>query len=141
MPLLVLLTNNRSWRHTYPLLKLYYFNASHVGQKTNMGFRYLIDLVNGQWSIVNGEGSASLLLLNYYANSCSKLSVISFHLSIYHWSLSSSTFSVISFQLSIILFLIIEIQPYLIKFAAEYYWWCWLQMKIKPACCLCRNSY
>ena len=51
--------------------------------------------------MVNGEGSASLLLLNYYANSSSKLSVI-------------------SFQLSIILFLIIEIQPYLIKFAAEY---------------------
>ena len=53
MPLLVLLTNNRSWRHTYPLLKLYYFDASHVGQKTNMGFRYLIDLVNGD--LVNGD--------------------------------------------------------------------------------------
>jgi hypothetical protein len=49
-----LLTNNRSWRHAFPLLKLYYFNASHVGQKTNMGLRtqiniQLSDLVNGQW--------------------------------------------------------------------------------------------
>jgi hypothetical protein len=47
-----------------------------------MGFRYLIDLVNGD--LVNGEGSASLLLLNYYANSSSTISVISFQLSIYH---------------------------------------------------------
>jgi hypothetical protein len=44
-----LLTNNRSLQHAYPLLKLYCFNASHVGQKTNMGFRRLSDLVNGEW--------------------------------------------------------------------------------------------
>jgi hypothetical protein len=43
-----LLTNNRSLQDTYPLLKLYYFNASHVGQKTNMG-------LNCEWAIVNGQ--------------------------------------------------------------------------------------
>ncbi len=48
-----LLTNNRSWRHAYPLLKLYCLNASHVGQKTNMGFGWLSDLVNG--GLVNGQ--------------------------------------------------------------------------------------
>ena len=43
-----LLTNNRSLQYTYPLPILYYFNASHVGQKINMG-------LNGEWAMVNGE--------------------------------------------------------------------------------------
>jgi hypothetical protein len=43
-----LLTNNRSLQDTYPLPIVYYFNASHVGQKTNMD-------LNGEWAIVNGE--------------------------------------------------------------------------------------
>jgi hypothetical protein len=80
MPLLALLTNNRSWQHHYPLLKLYYFNASHVGQKTNMG-------LNGEWAMVNGESSTSLMLLNYYANSSSTLSVFSYPLSIIHFTI------------------------------------------------------
>ncbi len=67
-----LLTNNRSWRHAYPLLKLYCFNASHVGQKTNMGFRWLSDLVNGrlvncQWGMVKIRPSCcfkTIILIN-----------------------------------------------------------------------------
>jgi hypothetical protein len=39
-----LLTNNRSWGPAYPLLKLYYFNASHVGQKTNMGVKVIFTI-------------------------------------------------------------------------------------------------
>ena len=43
----------------------------------------------GELSLVNGESSAILLLLNFYANSSSTLSVISYQLSIYHPSFIS----------------------------------------------------
>jgi hypothetical protein len=47
-----LLTNNRSLPYTYPLPIVYYFDASHVGQKTNMGLKRLADLVNGESSAI-----------------------------------------------------------------------------------------
>jgi hypothetical protein len=47
-----LLTNNRSLPYIYPLPILYYFDASHVGQKTNMGLKRLADLVNGKSSAI-----------------------------------------------------------------------------------------
>ena len=55
MPLLVLLTNNRSWRHAYPLLKLYCLNASHVDQKTNMGLDDCLIWWMEAWWMVNCE--------------------------------------------------------------------------------------
>jgi hypothetical protein len=51
-------------------------------------------------AMVNGESSAILLFLDYYANSSSTLSAISFPLPIAHSPLSSSTLSIISYPLS-----------------------------------------
>ncbi len=51
----------------------------------------------GEWSMVNGENSIILLLLNYYANSFSTLSVIHYHLLIIHFRCSFKFIAFASF--------------------------------------------
>jgi hypothetical protein len=99
------------------IAELYYFNASHVGQKTNMGFRWLSDLVNSglvngcmvngglvncQWWMVKIRSSCWFLTITLIHLVHYQLSIANSQLTIHHSPLSSSTLSVFSYQLSII---------------------------------------
>jgi hypothetical protein len=50
--------------------------------------------LNGEWAMVNGESSTILLLLNFYANSSSTLSVFSYPLSIIHFTIHHSPLTI-----------------------------------------------